>query len=201
MALHKATQELLQKQNVQTQPQQPEISTNPPESVEDSAANVDTVSSSEINEIEVVDQPNTGDNAIVVIDDDVKADKAESEAKVSQSQSINEEEAEKLQKALQLLQPPQTILEGLISWLHDQAPLNTEQLSNLFITMDDFAAALKLVQPSAKREGFATVPDVNWDDVGSLRDIREELQMAILVIILICFFKRQMKERLFCRHL
>lgn len=38
-----------------------------------------------------------------------------------------------------------------------------------------------MVQPSAKREGFATVPDVTWDDIGALKDIREELQMAILV--------------------
>lgn len=40
---------------------------------------------------------------------------------------------------------------------------------------------MKTVQPSAKREGFATVPDVTWDDIGALSDVREELQMAILV--------------------
>lgn len=28
------------------------------------------------------------------------------------------------------------------------------------------------VQPSVRREGFATTPDVTWDDVGSLSDIR-----------------------------
>ena len=42
-------------------------------------------------------------------------------------------------------------------------------------------AALVTVQPSAKREGFATIPDVTWDDVGALKDVREELTMAILV--------------------
>ncbi|KAL1397955.1 hypothetical protein pipiens_009347 [Culex pipiens pipiens] len=36
------------------------------------------------------------------------------------------------------------------------------------------------VQPSAKREGFITVPDVTWNDIGSLGDIREELKLAIL---------------------
>ena len=41
--------------------------------------------------------------------------------------------------------------------------------------------ALTKVQPSAKREGFATVPGVTWDDIGALQDIRQELQMAILV--------------------
>ena len=30
-----------------------------------------------------------------------------------------------------------------------------------------------------KREGFATVPDVTWDDVGALHAVREELRFAI----------------------
>lgn len=47
--------------------------------------------------------------------------------------------------------------------------------------MSDFQASLASVQPSAKREGFATVPDVTWENVGALQDIREELTMAILV--------------------
>ncbi|GLG99713.1 Transitional endoplasmic reticulum ATPase TER94 [Gryllus bimaculatus] len=58
--------------------------------------------------------------------------------------------------------------------------LTDNQLENMFITQKDFEVALKHVQPSAKREGFATVPDISWDDVGALRDVREELQMAIL---------------------
>ena len=37
------------------------------------------------------------------------------------------------------------------------------------------------MQPSAKREGFATVPDVSWEDIGALEDIRDELTMAIMV--------------------
>ena len=41
--------------------------------------------------------------------------------------------------------------------------------------------ALLIVQPSAKREGFATIPGVTWEDVGALKDVREELTMAILV--------------------
>ena len=45
--------------------------------------------------------------------------------------------------------------------------------------------ALPLVQPSAKREGFATIPDVTWDDVGALENIREDLTMAILVSYII----------------
>jgi ribosome biogenesis ATPase len=46
--------------------------------------------------------------------------------------------------------------------------------------MNDFDVALKQIQPSSKREGFATVPDVTWSDVGALSDVREELQLSIL---------------------
>jgi hypothetical protein len=49
----------------------------------------------------------------------------------------------------------------------------------LAITMDDFRAAVAKVQPSVRREGFSTKPDVSWEDVGSLADIREELSFTI----------------------
>ncbi|KAI0246796.1 P-loop containing nucleoside triphosphate hydrolase protein [Lactifluus subvellereus] len=39
------------------------------------------------------------------------------------------------------------------------------QLAPLCITAADFMLALKEVQPSAQREGFATVPDVTWADI------------------------------------
>lgn len=85
------------------------------------------------------------------------------------------------QKSVEAEVKPKTQLEELSSLLHDKSPLTKEQLSQLYITMDDFRKALKCVQPSAKREGFATVPDVTWDDIGSLQDIREELKISILV--------------------
>ncbi|KAJ3339401.1 hypothetical protein HDU93_008309 [Gonapodya sp. JEL0774] len=59
-------------------------------------------------------------------------------------------------------------------------PLSAEELEPLAITNADFLAALKKVQPSSKREGFATVPDVTWDDIGALTSIREELRMAVV---------------------
>lgn len=72
-------------------------------------------------------------------------------------------------------------LNEMMTWLSDKSPpISGQELSNLAITIDDFKEALKHVQPSAKREGFITVPDVTWDDIGSLRDIREELKLAIL---------------------
>lgn len=35
--------------------------------------------------------------------------------------------------------------------------------------------AVKFVQPSSRREGFSTVPDVNWEDVGGLHLLRHKL--------------------------
>lgn len=72
-------------------------------------------------------------------------------------------------------------LDVMFKWLSNTEPLVTdEELRGLYISMDDFHIAIKLVQPSAKREGFITVPDVTWDDIGSLQDIRQELNLAIL---------------------
>lgn len=59
-------------------------------------------------------------------------------------------------------------------------PLTSSQLEPLCITSDDFTLALKQVQPSSKREGFATVPDVTWTDIGALHATREELHMSIV---------------------
>eukprot|EP00897_Mesotaenium_endlicherianum_P004051 jgi/Mesen1/3674/ME000202S02761 len=53
------------------------------------------------------------------------------------------------------------------------------ELQMLHITMADFEVAVGKVQPSAKREGFTTIPDVTWDDVGSLGEVREELEFSI----------------------
>ncbi|XP_052235407.1 nuclear valosin-containing protein-like isoform X2 [Dreissena polymorpha] len=76
--------------------------------------------------------------------------------------------------------PKESELQSVLSWLKEHPPLTESQLRDLYITMTDFQEALKCVQPSAKREGFATVPDVTWDDIGALQDVREELQLAIL---------------------
>lgn len=58
--------------------------------------------------------------------------------------------------------------------------MNEDDRCLVEITQNDFETAIRRVQPSAKREGFATVPDVSWDDVGALSNVREELQTAIL---------------------
>ncbi|XP_053768501.1 nuclear valosin-containing protein-like [Desmodus rotundus] len=71
-------------------------------------------------------------------------------------------------------------LQSLLTLLRNQDPLSEEQLQGLCIELNDFIVALSSVQPSAKREGFVTVPNVTWADIGALEDVRDELTMAIL---------------------
>ncbi|KAK8442091.1 Ribosome biogenesis ATPase rix7 [Candidozyma auris] len=59
-------------------------------------------------------------------------------------------------------------------------PLSDEQLAPLRISFSDFKEALPNIQPTAKREGFATIPDVTWRNVGALNRIRMELHMCIV---------------------
>ncbi|KAF7537933.1 hypothetical protein G7054_g3297 [Neopestalotiopsis clavispora] len=40
--------------------------------------------------------------------------------------------------------------------------------------------AVSKVQPSAKREGFTTIPDTTWAQVGALHNVRKELSLAII---------------------
>lgn len=59
-------------------------------------------------------------------------------------------------------------------------PLTQDEMEPLFVSMNDFLTAVPLVQPSSKREGFATVPDVSWDDIGALQTTRDELTLSVL---------------------
>ena len=54
-----------------------------------------------------------------------------------------------------------------------------ETLLELEITMDHFMEAMKEVEPSAIREVFVEVPDVWWEDVGGLEEVKEQLMEAI----------------------
>lgn len=71
-------------------------------------------------------------------------------------------------------------LSDVLSLLEDCVPYTTEQLAGLSIRQEDFTRALKTTKPCAVREGIVTVPDVTWEDVGSLSQVRKELQLAVL---------------------
>jgi len=54
-----------------------------------------------------------------------------------------------------------------------------EQLAKLEVYMDDFLSALREVEPSAIREVFVEIPDVRWEDVGGLGEVKRRLVEAV----------------------
>jgi transitional endoplasmic reticulum ATPase len=54
-----------------------------------------------------------------------------------------------------------------------------ELLEDLKVTGADFDEARKHVEPSAMREVLVEVPEVTWDDVGGLDDVKQELKEAV----------------------
>ncbi|KAI7752208.1 hypothetical protein M8C21_025449 [Ambrosia artemisiifolia] len=59
-------------------------------------------------------------------------------------------------------------------WWRKAYSWTPEEMTNCNYTMSDFEAAAKLVQPSLTREGFTSIPDVTWEDVGGLDLLRSE---------------------------
>lgn len=57
--------------------------------------------------------------------------------------------------------------------------IDPRRLAELEVTMRDFEAALVEVQPSAIREVFVESPNVQWNDVGGLDEIKRELVEAV----------------------
>jgi len=54
-----------------------------------------------------------------------------------------------------------------------------EVLSKLVVTMEDFLDALRFVEPSAMREVLIETPNITWNDVGGLKEIKQALKEAI----------------------
>lgn len=55
-----------------------------------------------------------------------------------------------------------------------------EPVLDISIKQKHFLEAIDTVVPASKREGFACVPDITWDDIGGVQKVREELRMAIV---------------------
>jgi len=52
-------------------------------------------------------------------------------------------------------------------------------INKIIVTMEDFMDVIKEMEPSAMREVFVEVPDIKWDDVGGLGDVKQELMEAV----------------------
>ena len=61
--------------------------------------------------------------------------------------------------------------------LDDEIP--PEILEKLTITMEDFMKALREVTPSGLREVLVEVPEVKWEDIGGLEDVKQQLRETV----------------------
>ena len=61
----------------------------------------------------------------------------------------------------------------------DDEKIPPETLDKLIVNADDYKKALIEVTPSGMREVFIENPDVKWDEVGGLKEIKQELQEAV----------------------
>ncbi|MHA1408632.1 MAG: AAA family ATPase, partial [Candidatus Heimdallarchaeaceae archaeon] len=59
----------------------------------------------------------------------------------------------------------------------DEVPL--EILQKINVKNEDFVNALKTVEPSALREVFVEVPNVGWDDIGGLDEVKQEMRRVV----------------------
>ena len=65
-----------------------------------------------------------------------------------------------------------------ISW-KKQEELPQDILEKLTVSRKDFENALKLVEPSAMREVLIEIPNVKWDDVGGLEEVKQSRLFVI----------------------
>src|ERR687887_1581084 len=61
----------------------------------------------------------------------------------------------------------------------EQPKIPAEVLNKIKVTKQDFEEALRDVQPSAMREILVQRPNVKWEDIGGLQQVKEELTEAI----------------------
>ena len=60
-----------------------------------------------------------------------------------------------------------------------QEKLTNEEIKEIRILKEDFQKAMKEVTPSAMREVFIEIPNVQWNDIGGLTRVKEELKQSV----------------------
>ena len=63
--------------------------------------------------------------------------------------------------------------------LQEEEAIPKSLLEKLQVTKQDFFNALKIVRPSAMREILIEVPNINWEDIGGLETVKQNLKEAV----------------------
>jgi len=61
----------------------------------------------------------------------------------------------------------------------DEEQISPEVLEKMEVRMSDFRQAIKEIEPSALREIYLEVPEVSWEQVGGLDEVKERLKESI----------------------
>ena len=61
----------------------------------------------------------------------------------------------------------------------DEETIPPEVLEKMEVRMDDFRLAIREIEPSALREIYVEIPDVSWESVGGLSEIKDRLKESV----------------------
>ena len=71
------------------------------------------------------------------------------------------------------------VVRRILPEIQNDEEIPKEVLEKIVVTGDDFKTAQKEIQPSALREVLVQIPDIKWDDIGGLDDVKQELKEAV----------------------
>ena len=70
-------------------------------------------------------------------------------------------------------------LRKILPQINLDEPIPSRIIQELKINNEDFMQAINMIDPSAMREVMVEIPNVNWDDVGGLEGVKQELKEAV----------------------
>ena len=71
------------------------------------------------------------------------------------------------------------VVRRILPEIQNDEEIPKEVMEKIVVTGDDFKNAQKEIQPSALREVLVQIPDIKWDDIGGLEDVKQELKEAV----------------------
>jgi transitional endoplasmic reticulum ATPase len=71
------------------------------------------------------------------------------------------------------------VVRRILPEIQNDEEIPKEVMEKIVVTGNDFKNAQKEIQPSALREVLVQIPDIKWDDVGGLEDVKQELKEAV----------------------